>query len=59
MTNFENFTAALDTVGISAVVDGFARPMDAVMDELRGKWDSLTTEQKQTVADAFTRYMIE
>lgn len=58
MTKFENFTEALKTIGISAVVDGFARPMDAVMEDLRGKWNDLTAKQQQDVANAFTAYMI-
>lgn len=48
----------LDTIGIKIKIDSQYRLFDDVMDDLREKWNSLTVDEKQRVANMFVRYFL-
>ncbi len=48
----------LDTIGIKIKVDNQYRLFDDVMNDLREKWNSLTVDEKQRVANMFVRYFL-
>ena len=48
----------LVTIGIKIKVDNQYRLFDDVMNDLREKWNSLTVDEKQRVANMFVRYFL-
>ena len=49
---------ALEAVGIKTKENGEYRLFDDVMNDLREKWNSLTVDEKQRVANMFVRYFL-
>lgn len=48
----------LDTVGIKIKTNDQYRLFDDVMNDLREKWNTLSADEKQRVANMFVRYFI-
>lgn len=48
----------LDTVGIKIKTNDQYRLSDDVMNDLREKWNTLSADEKQRVANMFVRYFI-
>ena len=46
----------LDTIGIKIKVDNQYRLFDDVMNDLREKWNSLTVDEKQRVANLYVTF---
>lgn len=58
MDNIMTMAAALDAAGIKIRIDDKYRSFEEVMNDLRYKWRELDPNQKQTIANAFVRFMI-
>ena len=59
MSRLADFQAALESVGVSIKRGMGVKGVDELMEDLRDKWNDLTAEQQQDVANAFTAYMID
>ncbi len=55
---FTTMAEVLDTIGIKIKVNNEYRLFDDVMNDLRKKWNTLTADEKQKIANVFVRFFI-
>ncbi len=55
---YNTIAEVLDSIGIKIKTNEQYRLFDDVMNDLREKWNTLTADEKQRVANMFVRYFV-